>query len=254
MTLISSIIADAFREGNILPLGTVPNALQSAEALRLLNAVFSAIYGDDAGEPLLDWPLGDFGRERAQYTLPESIQYPKINRRMIVTNEEPLTIYLTAKPQDGSRMAVADPLGRLATVPLTLDANGRTIEGVQTLLIDTDGTFSEWFYRADLGNWVRLTSKIETDEMPFAAEFDEYFITCLAMRINPRYGRTMDEQSIMLYKNQRRKFIARYLQSARLEIDDSLSWPFLSTQGYDQQREYYSSTNSFNSGNYWGGS
>jgi len=255
VTLVSSIIADAFREGNILPLGKIPNANQSTEALRLLNALFSSIYGDEAGENLTDWPLGNFGRE----SLAEPINFsedwvnrPSINRRLLAVNDTAKTVYLTVRPQDGARMGMVDPFGRLAAFPITLDANGRTIEGAASLVLNTSGLNREWFYRADLGDWVRLTGKLEADEMPFPADFDSFFITSLALRINPRYGRQMDDQSASIYKSEKRKFIARYLQSAPLEILDDISWPFMSTQGYDQQREF-SSTRAFERGSYpWG--
>lgn len=253
MTLISSIISDAFREGNILPLGRAPSDLQSAEALRLLQGLISSAYGDDAGESLSDWPLGNYGRESPAYDLPltdDRVRRPGVNQRLIVVNEAALTVWLTPQPQDGSRMAIADPLARLADVPVTLNADGRTIEGVETLLLNTDGLFREWFYRADLGGWVRLTQIAIDEEMPFPADFDNFWMTSLAMRINPRYGRSMDEQSAMIYKNERRKFISRYLQSLPLEINDSISWPFMSVQGYDQQRDF-SSPRSFNRGTYW---
>lgn len=255
MTVISSIITDAFREGNILPLGKAPTANQSTEALRLLNGLFSSIYGNEAGEGLTDWPLGNFGRESPGYDLAytdDQIDHPTINRRLIAVNEAARTVYLTLRPQDGARMGIADPFGRLASVPVTLDANGRTIEGAATLLLDTNGLNREWFYRADLGDWVRLTQKADTDEMPFPADFDNFFITLLAMRLNPRYGRTMDDQSALIYKSERKKFVARYLQSMPLEILDDISWPFMSTQSYDQQREF-SSNRAFDRGGYfWG--
>jgi hypothetical protein len=65
-----------------------------------------------------------------------------------------------------------------------------------------------------------------------------FFIIGLALRLNPRYGREMDPQTAAVFKSERRQFIARYLQSLPLEIDDSLSWPFMSRQGYDQQRGF----------------
>lgn len=253
MTLISSIITDAYRESNILPLVKAPSAPQITEALRLLNGLFSSIYGDEAGESLQDWPLGNFGRESPAYNLEfteYNINRPTINRRLIAVNEEAKTVYLTLYPQDGARMGIADPFGRLATVPVTLDANGRTIEGSPNLLLDTNGTFTEWFYRADLGDWVKLTSKVAADEMPFPADFDNFFVILLAMRINPRYGRTLDEQSLAIFRSEKRKFVARYLQSMPLEILDDISWPFMSTQSYDQQREF-SSNRAFNRGSRW---
>ncbi len=256
MTLVSSIIADAFREGNILPLNKAPTTDQSTEALRLLNALFSSIYGDEAGEGLTDWPLGNYGRESPAYDLgytDNQINHPTINRRLLAVNTVAKTVYLTLYPQDGARMGIADPFGRLAAFPVTLNGNGREIEGAATLLLNTNGLNREWFYRADLGDWVRLTQKISADEMPFPADFDNFFITLLAMRINPRYGREMDAQSALIYKSERRKFVARYLQSQPLEINDDISWPFMSTQSYDQQREF-SSNQAFDRGSYfWGG-
>jgi hypothetical protein len=251
VTLISSIITDAYREANILPLGRVPNANQVAEALRLYNGLLNAIYGSDAGEDLTDWPLGTFGRE-AGYILPYTdyvVVRPTINRRLIATNTEAKTIYLTTCPQDGSRMGIADPFGRLAAFPVTLDANGRTIAGAATLVLNTNGLFREWFYRADLGQWVQLTQKLETDENPFPVDFDNFFTVLLSMRLNPRYGRTIDDQSAAIFKSDRKQFVARYLQSQPLQIDDSLSWPFMSRQGYDQQR-VFSSNRAFDRGWY----
>ena len=254
MTLISSIITDAFREGNIIPLGRVPSDTQATEALRLYNALIRSIYGDEAGEGLRDWPLGTFGYENPNpgrdYTAPDVCR-PDINRRLIATATEAKRVYLTPFPQDGARMGIADPFSRLAAFPVTLDANGRTIEGNATLLLNTNGTFREWFFRADLGQWVRISSLLSTDQNPFPDDFDQFFIVLLAMRLNPRYGRQMDPQSQAMFKGDWQKFVSRYLQSQPLEIDDSLSWPFMSTQSYDQQREF-SSNRAFNRGWYGG--
>jgi hypothetical protein len=170
---------------------------------------------------------------------------------LIATNTVAKTVYLTPYPQDGSRMGIADPFGRLAAFPITLDANGRTIEGAATKVLNTNGLFQEWFYRADLGQWVKLTTLTAADQNPFPDDFDNFFITLLALRLNPRYGRVMDDQSTMIFKSEKQKFVARYLQSQPLEVDDSISWPFMSTQSYDQQREF-SSNRAFNRGWYGG--
>lgn len=253
MTLISSIINDAFREGNIIPLGVAPTTPQATEALRLYNAVISSLYGIEAGEFLQDWPLGNYGRQYPDTCITEDRRkHPEINRRLIALNEAAITVYLSPRPQDGARYGIIDPFGRLAAFPVTLDANGRTIAGAATAVLNTNGLSREWFYRADLGEWVQLTSLIATDKNPFPAEFDNFFVTLLALRVNPRYGRTMDEQSAAIFKAERKKFVARYLQSLPLEILDDISWPFMSTQGYDQQRAFGDSTYGFTRGNPWG--
>ena len=199
--------------------------------------------------------MGNYGRETPGYDLQltdDQIEHPSINRRLIATQEAARTVYLTLYPQDGARMGIADPFGRLAAFPITLNANGREIEGSATLTLNTNGTFREWFYRADLGDWVRITSLATSDQVPFPSMFDNMFVILLAMRLNPRYGREMDAQSAEILKMGRRQFIARYLQSQPLQIDDSISWPFMSTQGYNTQREF-SSTSAFERGSYsWG--
>lgn len=254
MTLISSIITDAFREANIIPLSASPTTEQTTEALRLLNAGFSAVYGGQAGEALSDWPLGNYGRENSAYDLPLTviqIQHPPINRRLIAVNEAAITVYLPVHPQDGARVAIIDPYGRLTTYPVTLDGNGRTIAGSPTITLNTNGLSREWFYRADLGQWVQLTSKLSTDEMPFPADFDTYWTISLAMRLNPRYGRTMDEQSALVYRTESQKFVARYLQSLPLAAREDLNYPFMSTQSY-KWNSNFSSTQAFNNGAYYG--
>lgn len=254
MTLISSIITDAYREGNILPLRKDPDAFQIAEALRLFNSNIRAIYGGDAGERLVDWPLGTFGVDEPGVVdprTPDQIQRPTINSRLIATNADAITVYLPAYPQDGARMAVVDPYSRLAGAPITIDGNGRPIEGTASIIMNTDGASEGWFYRAELGEWLRISSLTETDENPFPDNYDSFFIIGLAMRLNPRYGREMDAQTALVFKASRREFIARYLQSQPLEIDDSISWPFMSAQSYDQQREF-SSNRAFNRGWYGG--
>jgi hypothetical protein len=256
VTLVSSIITDAYRESNMLPLGKVPTANQTTEALRLYNALIDAIYGGDAGERLTDWPLGNFERDPngCDYIMPFSdhrLHHPPINQRLIAVNLAAATIWLTTRPQDGSRMGVADPFSRLSDVPLTIDGNGRPIEGTASIVLNTDGIFREWFYRADLAAWVRLTDLAADDENPFPAAYDNMFMILLAMRLNPRYGRTLDDQSIAALKRNRQEFINRYLQSRPLEIDDSISWPFMSTQGYDTQRAF-TSQGGFNRGRPYG--
>lgn len=252
MTTLQEIIDDAFRESNILPLNKAPNAAQSAEALRLLLQLFTVSYGDEAGEAFQDWPLGTYGQVNPTYPLTNDYyrQKPPLNMRLVALNEAEMTVYFPSYPQDGSRMAIIDPFGRLAAFPVTLDGNGRPIEGSTNQVANTNGLNREWFYRADLGNWVRLTDLTATDQMPFPKDFDTFFSTSLAMRLNPRYGRKMDELTAAVYKAERSKFINRYLQAMPLHIDDSLSWPFMSTQSYNQP-SVFSSDEAFNRGIGW---
>jgi hypothetical protein len=216
VTLISSLITDAYREGNILPLRKVPDANQVTEALRLYNQNILSIYGGEAGESLCDWPLGTFNVDEPGFIdprAPYSIQRPTINQRLLATNTAALTVYLTPYPQDGARMGIADPFGRLAAFPGDARCQRPDHRRAPTKVLNVNGTFQEWFYRADKGDWVKLTSLASTDQNPFPEEFDIFFYIGLAMRLNPRYGREMDPQTATVFKSARSQFIARYLQS-----------------------------------------
>ncbi len=248
MTLVSSIITDAYREINKIALGASVSSNQSVEALRLLQAVITAVLGTDAGELLNDWPLGDYGRQsldQDNLTTTE-VANPPANARLIHTAAAAITVYLPPNPSNGSRLGIADPHSRLASLNVTLDANGRTIEATATVVLSTNSLEREWFYRGDLGDWVRVSTLLTSDQMPFPPEFDQMFIIMLAMRLSPRYGREIDETSVLVWKAQRRQFVARYVQSADLMINDDLDVSFLSDQSYDRHRDI--STDSFNRG------
>jgi len=252
MTTLSEIIADAYREGNIIPLGKTPNAAQTAEGLRLLLRIFSSVLGDEAGENFVDWPLGTFGQANPNFPIMNEMyrNRPPINHRLIAVNNDALTVYLSPMPQDGSRMGIVDPYSRLAAFPVILDGNGRPIEDMSSLTLNVAGTNREWFYRADLGKWVRLTDLVESDEVPYPKDFDTFFTLLLALRINPRNGRDMDAQSAAVFKAEKTKFVARYLQAMPLQIDDSISWPFMSLQSFNQP-SVFASQEDFNRGVGW---
>lgn len=256
MTLISSIIQDAFRESNIIPLAVAPSTNQATEALRLYNAILGSLFGSDVGENLQDYPLGNFGRDTsAEYcpivTTDRGFKQPPINVRFIAVNDQPITMDLSVRPQDGSRYGILDPYGRLASVPVTLNGNGRTIDGNPTFVAGTNGLSREWVYRADLGMWMQLTDKLATDENPFPKDFDDMFVILLAIRLDPRYGRSLSDLSQSIFRAARAKFLARYINSQPLEARDDISWPYMSQMGWWNGRSF-SSTNGFAQGRIYG--
>lgn len=257
MTLISSIILDAYRESNIIPLATGPNDSQNTEALRLYNAILSSLFGTDVGETLRDWPLGNLNRDTSNVPWEEIptddhwLYRPTINSRLIALNESPISVDLTVRPQDGARYGIIDPFGQLATNPVTINGNGRPISSHPTFVANTNGFSQEWIYRSDLGAWVPLAPVALTDQNPFPAEFDQMFIVLLALRLNPRYGRDLTDLSQSILKVGRTAFVARYINSQPLEVRDDISWPFMSRMGYGYGRTF-SSTTGFNQGRIYG--
>jgi len=217
MTLVSDIINDAFRQGNLIAVGTVPSANEIAEALRYINRIVKSVLGNEVGEPLKSFPLG-----RVDITRPS--QYPlwdtnpgvewvvPPNTRLTVNLSANLTVYLHPMPDDGARFAVSDAVGTLGANTLTVEGNGRSIEGALSVAINTAKVETEWVFRADTGNWHKVSPLIATDVFPFPEEFDDFFIVLLAMKINPSYGLQLDQQAQQMMSRARTQLRARYKQ------------------------------------------
>lgn len=218
MTLVSEIIRDAYRESNLIAISANPTDPENAEALRFLNRFVSGVYGNEAGEELKTILIGS-GHIRRPQGYPFYDQVPDQttwflpqNVRMVLNLTAPQKIALDPNPQDGQRFAFVDVSGNLSTNNLTIDGNGRKIDGGFFALYQTDGYSAEYMYRADLGVWLAVTPLLLTSTMPFQTEFDDMFVIAVAMRLNPRHAVTMDPQSSAVYAKLMRQFTAQYRQ------------------------------------------
>jgi hypothetical protein len=205
MTLASSIIADAYRESNLIPMGNVPNANQITEALGRLNTLFASTIGNEAGDAFEDINIG--GTYSDEW---ETTYFVPSNVRMVFNLSSSKTLCLHPRPFEGQRLSFVDAAGNLATYPVTIKGNGRKIEGATTLTLNTNSDTRQWFYRADLGSWVKITSLLSSDDIPFPSEFDDYFITMLALRLNPRYGQNIAPETGKALERARGQLRARY--------------------------------------------
>jgi hypothetical protein len=129
---------------------------------------------------------------------------------------------LTPSPEDGCRFAVIDRAGNFETYPITIHGNGRNIEEASSVSLATNNLTREWFYRADLGNWVRVTDLTVNDESPFPEEFDDLLVIMLAFRLNPRYGAETRGETAEALNRARRQFRARYRQKTEVDVEDAL--------------------------------
>lgn len=217
MTSTTVIIQDAFRESNIIGVDDVPTTDQQTEAMRRLSSLVAAVYGYDVGEELADWMVGYQGQMYPNYGWTElKWRWPLENSRILLNMNTEQTLYFPLRPNDGARMQIIDVQGVLATYPVTISANGRLIEGAPTLLLNTDDLNQTWIFNAEQANWVPQEVTLIDEEMPFPSAFDDYFIIKLAARINPRYGRSLDELSIARLQEQQEKLEAKYRQSRQM--------------------------------------
>lgn len=215
MTLVSEIITQSLRESNIIAVGANPTPGEASEALARLQSVVLSVLGNEVGFVLEDWNVtnanailkpSSFAQDTAGFTVqPQS--------RLVCNLSVATALNLDPQPQDGQRVSVVDAGLNFNTRNLTLNGNGRLIEGATTKVLATAGTKPQWVYRSDLANWVVLDPLESTTEMPFPEEFDDYFIIMLALRLNPRFGRPLGEESQARLQQQRDQMILRYNQS-----------------------------------------
>lgn len=217
MTLASSIIQSAYRETEVVAKVTTADAIEQAEGLSLLNSLVLSVVGNEVGKELHDIALGG-AYDQSQFLtswIPENV-------RLVLNLGTARSVSAHPRPYEGQRMAVADAANNLATRNLTISGNGRLIEGAASQVLNTNGLARQWMYRGDTGNWVRITSLAAGDEMPFPTEFDGYFITRLAMRINPRHSVNLTPESQAALQRAETQIRARYRRPRRQQDMGSL--------------------------------
>lgn len=250
MTQVATILEKAFFEAGLVTELQNPTPTQINNAMDTLSGIIKFLYGTDVGEMLNPWPLGNYGRAAQSVMTPSGVMltYPPINSALIAVNETAVTLNLPVQPSPGARMGIIDPFNRLADYPVTINGNGRSIEGGASVVLNTNGLNTLWLYRDDTANWVKVTPLLITDEMPFPDEYDQMFIIMMAMRLNPQYGRNLSSVQTIFLKEYRQQFVARYLQSMPLQIDPSISFPTF--QSYENYANAWwgNSTEAFNRG------
>jgi hypothetical protein len=149
--------------------------------------------------------------------------YVPSNSRLQCNLTEATSLNLDPNPRDGARLAVVDNPHNFATYNLTLKPNGRHIEGSSSnLALSTNGLTREWFYRADTGNWVKLTALVAADNSPFPDQFDDLLVIGLYMRLSPRHGPPVSGESVAVYKDLLGKFRSKYAQSSEVRSESGL--------------------------------
>jgi len=256
MTTVSSIIKSALRETNLIPLGVEPTTDQLTEGFGLLSTIVAGVLGNEAGENLNPMPLGQnditspTGYPWWSNELPGNI-FLQTNVRLMCNLNGPGLVNFHPRPHDGARMGIVDVSQNFDLYPLTINGNGRSIEGEASMTYDTAGEIRQWIYREDLGNWVTVTPLSLTGEMPWPPEFDDMFIIMLALRLNPRYGQVIHPASAEVLKMAMTKFSARYSQSTtQMPSEDGLLYltNYYRFYGRFANRQYGDPADYFNSG------
>ena len=223
-TTAGEIIVQAFREPNFTPIGHTSTAEEMTESIPRLNNVLFALFGKELGEEFRDWPVPTawpVAQEQrhpltplTETTSTTPWAYPPQNMRILLSITDPRTIYFPAYPSDGAQMMLVD-VG--STNNPTLNGSGRMIEGALTLTATPAALNGRrWFYRADLSNWVKLEKIVDANtQLPLPEEFDDLFVTGLAIRLAPRFGIEIAPSIAERHADMLARITARYKESAR---------------------------------------
>jgi hypothetical protein len=226
MTQALAIIKQALRESNLIAITADPTTDQISEGQVKLNQLIASVFGFEVGIQINDWPVGtNAGVEEFAVNWNRSAwSTPPQNVRLVGTSLEAEVISLPPFPDNGARIDLVDLTGTLSAHPITLDGNGKLIESAGSVVVALDGANIQWMYRADLGEWVRISIiNLDTDELPFPLQFDAFFETRLAMRLNPRYGRSADPQTLDTLNRAESKLRATYRQTRAVRLDPAVT-------------------------------
>lgn len=250
--LVSKIITDAYRESNNIAAGQTPNAVEQEEGLALFNRFLRSVFGNEAGDPLTPIAIGNNNVNTSGYFNLEVIPsgwYPPRNSRIIFNNTQSQTLTLNPYPEDGERFAVVDASNNWSLYSLTINGNGRLIDGSPQTTLNTDGGNKEYFYRGEIATWFNVSNLALDDYFPFPTEFEDLFVIGLAMRINPRNKQDIDPQSVQTYKRLLSRFRARYDQTVEQRPEEALMrTPGIPYQYYRNYGPYTDTSQRFNTG------
>lgn len=224
MSTATEIVVQAFREGNLVPVGAELETADAAEGLLLLNRWLDSLFGFELGELQANWPVPPSATQpvNAQFPLwPQNRElssdqwpYPPANVRVLLSLEADTDIYLPANPSDGARMLILN-VGGTTAFDLTINGNGRLVQGVSEVSGTPDALNGlVLFYRADLGDWQSVTRMIGTDASPLPEFYDDLLAIGTFIRLAPRYGNPVSEELALTFRRLKRRAKAQYAQEA----------------------------------------
>lgn len=223
MTLVSDIVRSGMRESNIVARQQTSPPDETNEALARLETLVFAVLGSDVGYILEDWTIKSstviIKPSGVPLTAAQAAAYTVApNSRLVCGLTAATSLSLNPMPQDGEQFGLVDATSAFVGNNLTLVPNGRKINGTNgSLVLNTAGVAKSYFYRADIADWRPIAPLVLTDQFIFPEDFDDFFITSLAMRMNPRYGKQLSPESKAVMDAQKAQITARYSQT-RLNI------------------------------------
>ncbi len=216
MATVRSIINRAWRMTHGHAENQALEGYQETDALEALNGMIDGLQSEGVG--------GQQGSQQVTGTV--DVTSPV---RLLIASTGAFTINLPKNAQeglyDGFRVTFVDISGNFATNNITIDPKGMRIAGSSAnLVLNTNNANDTYFFRADLGDWVKESTLIITDNSPYPNAFDEALSAMLAIRVSAENSDDIPPLTMTLAQNGLRRLQERYLNT-NLVFDGSLTRP-----------------------------
>jgi hypothetical protein len=206
---VRQVIERAGRLHGLWASGAEPSASEAADALVAINAMKRAMFGTLIGPRLGPQSLtGATGQAEngGEYQIPGGVAF---------------TLTAPLNPGSGARFGVVDAGLSWATYNLTINPNGRLINGAAAnYVISTTGRNTRFWFRGDTGNWIieadfaALDSAIELPD-PLIA----YLPYMLAVVIAAEFGADIRPEIAAAAQEGREAFARTYYRRGRGQVD-----------------------------------
>lgn len=202
----------SLRRLGLLTATRTADAADLARGLETLQGLLDRLVGFGAS-----WPVTTI---RAESAIEIGRDAPAVRLLMPAGG---VAVTLPKEPRDGARIAVVDVAGTFATQAATLLGQSNRIEGAAaTLTLNTASLNRSWMFRADLGDWRRVSGLAADDDLPLPSEFDSPFAALLAVELHPEFGGELHPLTIQQGSDCRTMLAARYVPPLPLRPDDAV--------------------------------
>jgi hypothetical protein len=206
--VVRDVIARAMRLNGSLASGDMPMADELTDALEAFNTMQRAWFGTIIGPRLT-----------AQSATGSSAQAENGGEYMIPGAA--FTLTAPAGPRAGARFGAVDATLDFATHNLTVDPNGRLIEGAAAnLVISANGDNRRWWFRGDVGGWVREADYTDpSDAISFPDSLIAYMPYMLAVVLASEFNTELRADVLAGNAEGREAFARAYGRRGRNSLD-----------------------------------
>jgi hypothetical protein len=209
------VLKRSLRLLGVLAAGDDPGADDLTDAMTALNTLKGSLFGTEIGQRLSVQDLT--GLTAAQAEAGGEYAIPAVA----------FTLTAPGKPRAGDRFGITDPNLVFGASPLTINRNGRLLNGAASnLSVSVAGAHVRFWYRGDTGNWVEEADFATPDDViEFPDALIAYLPYMLAVALAPEFGADLRPDIAALAAEGRAAFARAYGRRGRLGLDPSFAAP-----------------------------